>query len=89
MNDTRIVDIYIRTHKKTRLLMAFTKDSTGLNVAARDYETLDQEIMAALRAIYEARGLRVSDVKMLDADDVAADDFVPMHLRAETKLMAA
>ena len=80
------VDIFV--HKKTGLLMATSEDLKGFMAHGRTDEELDRNIAAAMKALLEAQGFKVDEMRKV-SEDSGSVAFRAHHQTYSAHLVAA
>lgn len=86
--EERKINIVVKEHRKTHLLLATSVDLPGLMIAARSEEQLDREIPAAIREVLEAQGKIVLSVTAESPQGVSSG-FIHRTIAAHAKLTVA
>lgn len=82
VNRTITIDLVV--HKDTKLMVATSPEMKGLIVHGRTESELEQRIPQAIRAVLEADGFQVEDVRpVTDDSDVIVPDFIPTRRKFE------
>lgn len=78
-----LINIRVARYRDTDLLVATSPEMQGLIVHGRSARELDERIPVAIRAILEAGGSSVIDVRPADDMDRRVNGFEPEHRRFE------
>lgn len=78
--------IEVLTHPGTGLLVATSPDLKGFMAHANDFDGLRGRVLTALRALMEARGYHVDDVRLIGDEPVG--EFERSSFEVETALAA-